>query len=165
MVGNRRTEEIMARDEFWFRHPRRIEYAQIDAQGVVFNSHYLTFFDTAIYEYLRAVGFDLEAHVRERGEDFHTVRAEVDFLSPIGFGEEIEVRARVARIGRTSLDFALEIFVGAETAEPAARGRVVWVNTHQARRRSVPLPTDLIDRIQSREAGPRDPGGPAPSSG
>jgi acyl-CoA thioester hydrolase len=154
----------MARDEFWFRHPRCIEYAQIDAQGVVFNSHYLTFFDTAIYEYLRAVGFDLKAHVRERGEDFHTVRAEVDFISPIEYGEEIEVCARVARTGRSSLHFALEIY-RENAADPAARGRVVWVNTHQAHRRSVPLPTDLTERIQSRETGPRDPGGPAPTSG
>lgn len=41
----------MTRDQFSFFHPFRIRYSEIDGQGVVFNAHYLTFYDTTITEY------------------------------------------------------------------------------------------------------------------
>jgi hypothetical protein len=38
----------MSREQFWFFHPFRVRYSEIDGQGVVFNAHYLTYFDTTI---------------------------------------------------------------------------------------------------------------------
>ena len=40
----------MERAGFSFFHPFRVRYSEIDAQGVVFNAHYLTYYDTAINE-------------------------------------------------------------------------------------------------------------------
>ena len=48
----------MSREQFWFSHPFRVRYSEIDGQGVVFNAHYLTYFDTTITEYFRALGYD-----------------------------------------------------------------------------------------------------------
>ena len=48
----------MSREQFWFFHPFRVRYSEIDGQGVVFNAHYLTYFDTTITEYFRALGYD-----------------------------------------------------------------------------------------------------------
>ncbi len=140
----------MAKSDFGFHHRRRIEYAEIDAQGVVFNSHYLTFFDTAIYEYLRELGFDAMVYPEETGHDFHTVRAVVEFHRPIRFGEEIDVHMRVARTGRSSLSFAAEIY-RRDGDDRLTSGEVVWVNADQATGRSAPLPPDLVERIRRRE--------------
>jgi len=38
----------MSREQFWFFHPFRVRYSEIDGQGVVFNAHFLTYFDTSI---------------------------------------------------------------------------------------------------------------------
>ena len=44
----------MARSDFRFHVTKRVRYAEIDAQRVVFNSRYLEYFDIGITEYWRA---------------------------------------------------------------------------------------------------------------
>ena len=44
--------------------PFRVRYSEIDGQGVVFNAHYLTYFDTTITEYFRALGYDQYADAK-----------------------------------------------------------------------------------------------------
>lgn len=40
----------MAREDFSFFHPLRVRWAEVDMQGIVFNGHYLTYFDVAFTE-------------------------------------------------------------------------------------------------------------------
>ena len=141
----------MAQTDYDFFFPFRIRYAETDAQGIVFYGNYLTFFDTAVYEYLRWLPFDFMGHVNSTGADFHTVHASVDFSAPARFDDRIEAGVRTRRIGRTSLTFAVEIFL-CETAQSLAKGELVWVNTDQSVQRSVELPPNLIDRIRDRES-------------
>jgi acyl-CoA thioester hydrolase len=46
----------MARADFAFFHPLRVRWAEVDMQAIVFNGHYLTYFDVAFTEYWRATG-------------------------------------------------------------------------------------------------------------
>ena len=46
---------IMKRSEFRFLDRLRVRWAEIDAQKIVFNAHYLMYFDTAIAGYWRAL--------------------------------------------------------------------------------------------------------------
>lgn len=43
------------RDEFRFFHRLRVRWAEVDMQKIVFNAHYLMYFDTAITDYWRAL--------------------------------------------------------------------------------------------------------------
>jgi YbgC/YbaW family acyl-CoA thioester hydrolase len=97
-----KAEEDRLRKDFWFHYPFRVRYAEVDAQSVVFNAHYLTYFDTAITEYFRTIGYDYYGEVTRTGIDFHAVRSLVEYKAPIRFDEEIEVCVRVA-ICATSL--------------------------------------------------------------
>ena len=112
----------------------------------MFNAHYLTWFDSAITEYFRALSYDYMSEVAQRGEDFHTVRNLVEYHAPIAFDEEIEGHVRAGRIGRTSLTFALEIHPQGRE-ELRATGEVVWVNTNQSTHRPALLPEKLVARI------------------
>ncbi len=100
----------MSRENFWFFHPFRVRYSEIDGQGVVFNAHYLTYFDTAITEYFRALGFDQYADAKASGIDFHVVKSLIEYKAPVRFDWELDVGARVARIGNSSLTFEMVIF-------------------------------------------------------
>ena len=140
----------MAREEFQFCFPFRVRYAEVDQQQIVFNAHYLTYFDTAITEYFRDLPYDYMAQVAQLGEDFHTVRSLIDYHAPIRFDDDIEVHVRVSRLGRTSVTFALEIYRIAED-EPCASGQIVWVNTAQSTHRAAPLPSALVERVTARE--------------
>ena len=55
----------MSRDEFNYFYSFRVRYSEIDAQGIVFNAHYLTYFDSAMTEYLRNLGYDYVKEVNK----------------------------------------------------------------------------------------------------
>ena len=94
----------MAKSDYHFFFPFRIRYAETDAQGIVFYGNYLTFFDTAIYEYFRALMFDFESHVQNTGADFHTVHVSMDFHAPARFDDPIEASVRTREIGQDESD-------------------------------------------------------------
>lgn len=140
------------RGDFWFFWPTRVRYSEIDAQGVVFNAHYLTYFDTAITDYLRALpyayglGGDTAA-----GTDFHLVKSTVEYRAPIRFDQEIEVGVRTGKLGRTSAAFALAIFPKGG-ADLLSTGEIIWVNTDLKAHKSAPLPEAFVAAVRKREA-------------
>ncbi|MCP1831957.1 acyl-CoA thioester hydrolase [Bradyrhizobium sp. USDA 4532] len=138
------------REEFWFHFPVRVRYSEVDAQAVVFNAHYLTYFDTAITEYFRALGYDYLGEVARTGIDFHTVKSVVEYKAPIRFDEDIEVCVRVAKIGRSSINLALAIFAKGSD-DLRATGEIIWVATDQKTHQSVAVTEDLRALIASRE--------------
>ena len=139
----------MTRAEFRFAFPFRVRYSEIDGQNIVFNAHYLTWFDTAITEYMRFLGYDYAGEVKKTGLDFHTVKTLVEYKAPIHFDEEIEVGCRASRIGRSSLAFGLAVF--GKTGDLRATGEVVWVFTDQTTRQTVKVPDKLREHIARTE--------------
>jgi acyl-CoA thioester hydrolase len=140
----------MARSDFQFAWPFRVRYAEVDGQMIVFNAHYLTYFDTAITEYFRALPYDYRGQVTRTGEDFHTVRTLVEYQQPIVFDEDIEVCLRTSRLGRSSLTFLLEIHPQG-LDDLRATGEVVWVNTDQTTHKSAAVPAQLADKLRAYE--------------
>ncbi len=138
------------RSAFWFFCPLRVRYAEVDRQGIVFNAHYLTYFDVGITEYMRALGYDYLTQPERTGADFHVIKSLVEYRAPIRFDEEIETAVRTARIGRSSLTFELAIF-GKGEEELRASGEVVYVNADQATHTAAPLPSALEALIRARE--------------
>jgi acyl-CoA thioester hydrolase len=86
---------------FKFSARTRVGFSDTDAQGVVYYGRYNPYFDLARTEYLRRLGL---LHRREDG-DFVMRANDVEYFAPAVFDDEIEVVARVSRIGRTSVTF------------------------------------------------------------
>lgn len=137
----------MAKRDFKFTYPFRIRYSEIDGQSIVYNSHYLTFFDTAITEYLEAIGYDYTNVVSRTGYDFHTVRNVIEYHKVVSYREDIAVGVRISRLGNTSVTFALEIHPAAGD-DLRTSGEVVWVHTHQETGKTAPLPQDLLEAVR-----------------
>ena len=130
---------MTTRADFPFFHPFRVRYSEIDGQAVVYNAHYLTYYDTAIFEYYRAIGYDQFRESKELLEDWHVVKALVEYKAPLTYDLEFEVGVRVAKMGNSSLTYALAIFPkGEETV--LATGEVVQVYTDQRTHKSMPIP-------------------------
>jgi acyl-CoA thioester hydrolase len=103
-------------------------YAEIDQQGVVFNGHYLTWFDeasTGFFEYLGVSFVDLASW----NLDVQVVHAEVDFMAPVRWRDVVRVGASCEKAGTTSFTLLFEVrrrdVDG--TDQIAARGRNVYV--------------------------------------
>lgn len=133
---------LPTRADFRFFRPHTVRYVELDTQGIVFNAHYLTWYDEAVSDYIRAAGWDYQAEVKASGADFHVVRGLVEYRVAIGRRAEIDVAARTTRIGRTSIAFQPAVFP-TDDETLLATGEIVWVLTDQASRRPVPVPDRL----------------------
>jgi acyl-CoA thioester hydrolase len=85
-----------------FRHQLRVRYAECDPQGVVFNAHYLAYFDTNINELLRTALGGYQA-VLDRGVDIVLAEAQIKFRAPARFEEELTLEIGVTRLGTSSI--------------------------------------------------------------
>ncbi len=143
---------MLKREQFIFFQEFRVRYSEIDSQGIVFNSHYLTYFDTAITEYIRGSKFDYNTLVMERGIDFHTVKATVEFHQPARFDDILEVGVALGRIGNSSLTWNLAIFRKGDD-QCLTSGEIIWVCTKLGTQKSFPLPQDLVELLRERPSG------------
>ena len=126
-----------------FSYNFRIRYSEVDAQKIVYNSHYLTFLDVSIFEFFDAIGFNQEEYIKETNNEFHTVKAVVEYKAPATLGDTIEVLTRIKKIGNSSITFQQEIYLH-ESDKLLATGEIVWVNTNQKEM----VPTTVPDYLR-----------------
>ena len=130
----------MERGDFTFAHTLRVRWAEVDRQDVVFNGHYFLYFDVAIAEYWRAIGFDYPQDIVKLGTDIYAVKATAEYHGSATYDEVLDIGCRVARIGRSSMQFVLAIWRG---AEHITSGELVYVNADPQTRKSAPWPEAL----------------------
>lgn len=82
-------------------HTLRIRYAECDLQGVAFNAHYLSYFDTSMTELWRAAYGGYQTML-DRGVDMVLAEARLRFYRPARFDDELELAVLVIHLGRTS---------------------------------------------------------------
>src|SRR3954447_10227477 len=92
----------MARQDFAFFHSLRVRWAEVDMQGIVFNGHYLTYFDVAFTEYWRETGLPSPLDQAKAGQEMFARKATVEFLSPARFDDILDIGVRCAGFGRSS---------------------------------------------------------------
>jgi acyl-CoA thioester hydrolase len=118
-----------------FRHRLRVRYNECDPQGVVFNANYLTYFDITMGELWRELG-GYQAMV-DAGVDMVVAEATIRYLAPLRFDDELELVARIRRLGDTSMTTELVIEDG---GEPAAEGELRHVFIETGTGRTAPIP-------------------------
>jgi acyl-CoA thioester hydrolase len=100
-----------------FRHRLRVRWSECDLQGVVFYPNYLAYFDHLLTELWReAVGS--YARIQELGIDLVVAEAGIRYRVSARFDEEIELKAMISRLGKTSMTMDL-------TAERVGDGAVL----------------------------------------
>lgn len=136
----------MPREDFVCAHRLRVRWAEVDMQKIVFNGHYLTYIDSAIADYWRAIGLHYpEGYVERYGSDIFLRKATVEYLGSARYEDQLEVLCRVAKLGRSSMSFQFEILRGA--AELLIAAELVYVNADPASKKAVPLPDELRQRV------------------
>lgn len=125
-------------------------YAEVDQQGVVFNGHYLTWFDEACTGFLDHVGVTYPGLITT-GHDIQVVHSEIDYLAPVRWRDRVRVVVECERIGSTSFTLGFTVLrCNADTEEhEAVRGRNVYVvvSTDDWDKRSIPV--DLRDALSA----------------
>lgn len=138
------------RSDFRFIHRMRVRWSEVDMQKIVFNAHYLTFFDTAMGEYWRALALPYEAALRQLGGDLYVKKSTLEYHASAQFDDMMDIGLKCVRMGTSSLAFHGSIYRGDTLL---VSGELVYVFADPATRSSRPVPAALRDVFESYEAG------------
>ena len=109
-----------------FSFPVVPRYAEIDQQGVVFNSHYLVWFDEAFTGFLAHVGMPYPELIAS-GTDVQVVHTELDYAEPVRWGDDARVAVACERVGTTSFVLVFAVRRAPDAGAVAVSGRTVYV--------------------------------------
>lgn len=139
----------LSREDFRFFHRLRVRWAEVDMQKIVFNAHYLMYFDTAISGYWRALALPYEESMLTLDGDLYVVKSTLEYHTSARADEQLEVAMKCSRIGNSSMVFTGAIFRG---DEHLITGEIVYVFADPATQRSRPVPQALRAVLQGFEA-------------
>ena len=124
----------------------RVYYEDTDSGGVVYYANYLRFMERARTEWLRALGFEQDALIRDAGVIFAVRSASVDYLRPARFNEQLSVCSTVHSAGRANVVFDQQIF-RLDDAELLTSGRIKIASLDAETFRPKPMPKDLLEAL------------------
>src|SRR5436190_12114912 len=88
----------MQRSDFRFFERLRVRWAEIDAQRIVFNGHYLMYLDTAIAGYWRALGMPYAETMARFEGDLFVRKAELEYMASARYDDVLAIGIRCARV-------------------------------------------------------------------
>lgn len=138
------------RSEFRFFDRLRVRWAEIDAQKIVFNAHYLMYFDTAVAGYWRALALPYAESMESLGGDLYVRKASVEYHGSARYDDRLDVGMRCARIGNSSIQFLGGVF---RADELLVEGELIYVFADPHKQTSRPVPAALRDVLEGFEAG------------
>jgi acyl-CoA thioester hydrolase len=119
-----------------FVHEETVRFRDLDSMGHMNNAVYATFLEQARLAFLSQYG----AHV----QNMILARLEIDFRSPVEFGETIEIAVTPTRIGTKSFDLE---YVLRAAERVVAEAKTVLVAYDYAEARSVEIPDEWKERL------------------
>ena len=136
--------------DFRHHHRLRVRWAEVDMQKIVFNPHYLAYFDCAISDYWRALAMPYAAAMQRLGGDIFLRKTSVEFNASAEMDDRLDIGLRCDRIGTSSMTFVGGIFRGDQLL---TAGELVYVFADPATQTSRPVPAPLRALIEAFEAG------------
>lgn len=139
----------LSRQDFRFLHRLRVRWAEVDMQKIVFNAHYLMYFDTAMADYWRALALPYDATMLALQGDIYVKKATVEFHASARVDDQLDVALQCTRIGSSSMLFTGAIFRGDEHLISC---ELIYVFADPATQTSKPVPLALRDVMTGYEA-------------
>ncbi|MEY4562548.1 MAG: hypothetical protein RLZZ618_1825 [Pseudomonadota bacterium] len=140
----------MKRSDFRFTDRLRVRWAEVDLQKIVFNGHYLMYFDTAVSGYWRALALPYESTLVGLSGDLFVRKATVEYEGSARYDDVLDIGIRCSRIGNSSLVFNGAVF---RQDEGLVSAELVYVFSDAATRKPSTVPQQLRDVLEGFEAG------------
>jgi len=140
----------LQRSDFRYTERLRVRWAEVDMQKIVFNGHYLLYFDTAVAGYWRALALPYHETMATLQGDLFVRKATLEYEGSARYDEQLDVGVRCDRIGRTSMVFQAAVFRGLQRL---VHGELVYVFADPATQTSQPVPEALRGWLLGYEAG------------
>jgi YbgC/YbaW family acyl-CoA thioester hydrolase len=140
----------MQRLDFRFFHPLRVRWVEVDMQKIVFNGHYLMYFDTAVADYWRHLVLPYEQTMHDLGGDLYVVKSSLEYKASAIYDDLLHIGLKCERIGNSSMTFKACAFRG---QQPLVTGELVYVYADPKTQSSRPVPDELRHTLLGFEQG------------
>jgi YbgC/YbaW family acyl-CoA thioester hydrolase len=127
-----------------------VRWAEVDLQKIVFNGHYLMYFDTAVAGYWRALALPYHSTMEMLQGDLFVRKASVEYLGSARYDDLCDIGMRCSRIGNSSMIFEGAVFRGESLL---VQGELVYVFADPATQTSRPVPAELRRVVEDFEGG------------
>ncbi len=138
------------RNDYRFLDRLRVRWVEVDMQKIVFNGHYLMYFDTAVAGYWRAMALPYHDTMEYLAGDLYVRKATVEYHASAQYDDQLDVGIRTQRIGNSSLLLSCGAFRGEQLL---VGGELVYVFADPATMKSQPVPQQLREVLEAFEAG------------
>ena len=130
-----------------FRHKLDVRFRDCDPMGHVNNAVYLTYLEQARFAHWREVwGMEFE-RLPAGTPGVILARAEIDYRLPAKYGDVLEIRIAVERIGTTSFTYTYDVVDQDERL--VAEARTVLVLYDYAAGKPAPIPGELREKLRT----------------
>jgi len=141
---------FMKRQDFRFSHRMRVRWVEVDMQNIVFNGHYLMYFDTAVTDYWRNLAMPYAETLHQLGGDLFVKKASVEYHASAEMDDFLDVCMRCDRIGNSSMTFVGAIFRGDELLITT---ELIYVYADPVAKKSLPIPLQLRGMLEAFDQG------------
>ena len=138
------------RQDFRFSTRLRVRWAEVDLQKIVFNAHYLMYFDTAISDYWRAMAIPYEETMHQWGGDLYVKKASVEYFASARYEDQLDVMLKCVKVGNSSVVFHGAIF---RSDQLLVTCELIYVYANPATQTSQPVPPGFRELLTAFEAG------------
>ena len=140
----------MNRQDFRFFHPLRVRWVEVDMQKIVFNAHYLMYFDTAMADYWRALSMPYEEAMQLLEGDLYVKKASIEYHGSAQFDDRLDVVLRCECVGKSSIVFSGAIF---RADKLLVTCELIYVFANPVSQKSKAVPDALRELMLGYEAG------------
>jgi len=127
-----------------FRTTILVRFGDLDGAGIAYYPNLVNFLHEAFEDFFVGHVGRPYPEVYKSGLGFPTVKVEMEYFSPVHYGDHVAMDVAVERVGRSSVQIRYE---GSVDGKPVFRGRNVAVMVDLARFKSTPLPDWLRERF------------------
>ena len=128
-----------------------VRFGDLDAAGIAYYPNLVNFLHEAFEDFFTGHVGKPYPEVFQEGVGFPTVKVDMDFLSPVHYGDHVDILVVPEKIGRTSVRFRYE---GSVAGRPVFKAFNTQVVVDMRTFRPTPVPQWLRDSFEKAMESP-----------
>ncbi len=135
--------------EYTYRH--RVTFSETDMAGIVHFSNFFRYLEMAEHAFFRSLGHSVHPRDEKVRSGWPRVKAHCEFLRPVRFEDEIDIRILVSEKTSKSLSYLGSVSVVDDSPVLCAIGGITTVrirfNPEDGRMRATDIPSEIDNKI------------------
>lgn len=130
-----------------FRTKRKIEFSDTDMAGIVHFSRFFIFMETAEHEFLRSLGTSVATEWDGNKIGWPRLTASCEYLSPLRFEDEVDIRLCVTNKGTKSLTYQFYFTLDGKDIARGQLTTVCCITNPDEKIQAIPIPEFISSKI------------------